>query len=68
MFGVGINICLIQMPHIRKVVKVGTEDWPTSQQLPEVGSAHVLRWKVEWGDRTVMVPLETASLCPWTLP
>jgi hypothetical protein len=50
-----------------KVVKVGNEDWPNSQQISEVGATHVLRWKVEWRDRTVMVPLERASLCPWTL-
>jgi hypothetical protein len=59
------------MPHsngTHKVVKVGNEDWPKSQQRSEVGSAYVLRWKVEWGDRTVMVPLERASLCPWNLP
>ena len=34
-----------------KVVKVGTEDWPKSQQRSEIGSAHVLRWNFEWGDR-----------------
>ena len=58
------------MPHsnaTHKVVKVGTEDWPKSQKLSDVGSAHVLRWNFEWGDRTVMAPLERASLCHRTL-